>query len=111
MKGTYQPFILEIVEEVFEELKDDINPSEASKEYLCMLLTEKFIDGKLSEGDGSQGIFESDEEIDIFVNQCWVNDNLDILYEHGLIGTYNDGETFFITEEGKRYVEQMVNNR
>ena len=107
MKGTYQPFILKIVEEVFEELKDDITPSDESKEYLCDMLTQKFIDGKLSEGDGTMGIFESEKEIDQFVKRCLVNDSLDELHELGLIGTFDDGKSFFITEEGKKHVEQM----
>jgi len=108
MKRTYQPFILNIVESVFEDLKDDVTPSDASKKYLCELLTQKFIDGKLSEGDEEMGIFDSEEELEKFINQCLVNDDLDILYERGLIGSYDDGESFFITKDGKEYVEKMM---
>ena len=105
MKGTYQPFILKLVDDVFEELYDEVNPSDTSKEYLCELLTQKFIDGELSEGDDA--VFDSEEELLMFVNRCIVNDNLDELHERGLIGTFDDGESFFITDEGKKYVEKI----
>lgn len=106
MKGTYQPFILKLVDDVFEELYDEVNPSDASKEYLCELLTQKFIDGELSEGDDV--VFDSEEELLMFVNRCIVNDNLDELHERGLIGSFDDGESFFITDEGKKYVEKIM---
>ena len=108
MKKTYQPFILKICEQVFEEIKDDIKSTDRNKETLCNRLTQKFIDGKLSEGD--QDIFDSDEEIDEFVNLCLINDDLDHLHELGLIGSYNDGESYFLTEEGKLYTQQLLMN-
>lgn len=106
MGKTYQRFIIEKADEVFETLGPDIKPTERNKAVLCDLLTQKLIDGKLSEGD--EQIFESEEEINKFVHQCWINDNLDDLQERGLIGSYNDGDSFFLTETGKLYVEKIM---
>ena len=109
MKGTYQPYILELVESVFEALSEDIKPLEESKEYLCKHLTQRLIDGKLDDMNwGGVGVFDSDEEFDKFLTQCLVNQDLEILHERGLIGTFDDGESFFLTEEGKLYVKQMM---
>ena len=105
MRKTYQPFIIELCDEVFEEIKDDINPIERNKEILCDLLTQKFIDGELSAGDKQP--FDSEKEVDNFIMLCWINDNLCHLQKLGLIGTFNDGETFFLTEAGKRYINLL----
>ena len=106
MEKTYQPFIIKLCDEVFQELTGDITPSERNKATLCDLLTERFLEGKLSEGD--RGAFESEEEVVKFVKLCMVNDNLEILHEKGLIGTYNDGESYFLTESGKMYGKNIM---
>lgn len=108
MKATYQPFILTIVEEVFEELKDEINPLEESKEYLCKYLTQRFLDGKLSEGDEGLGIFETENDVNRFVIQCEVNESLQNLMDRGFINSYDDAESFFLTEEGKSYCKEVM---
>ena len=107
MKKTYQPFIIRLCNAMFEELGEDINPTDRNKSVLCELLTQKFIDGKLSEGD--EQIFDSEDEIDAFLSLCWANDNLTHLHELGLIGTYDDGDSYFLTESGKVYVEKQLN--
>ena len=106
MGKTYQPFIVTLCEEIFEDIKDEIKSTERNKEVLCDLLTQKFIDFELREGD--EQIFDSQEEIDKFIHLCWVNDNLDDLQERGFIGSYNDGESYFLTETGKLYVEKIM---
>jgi len=106
MKTTYQPFIIKKAEEVIELLKEEIMPTELAKNYLCDIMTQKFIDGKFGEGD--EGVFESDEELFRFINQCEVNEGLAHLYELGLINSFDDCDSFFITEEGKRYMEEKI---
>ena len=107
MKATYQPFIIEIVEGVFEALNEEIKPLEESKEYLCKYLTQRFLDGKLSEGDGSSGVFETEQDVNKFVTQCEVNEGLRGLMEKGLINSYDDAESFFLTEMGKSFMEKI----
>ncbi len=105
MEKTYQPFILKLCEDIFEDLTPDIKPTERNKTTLCDMLTQKFLDGELSEGD--EQIFDSEKEIEDFINLCFVNDNLDDLHKRGFIGSYNDGESYFLTDMGKLYVENL----
>lgn len=108
MKRTYQPFIIKLCDQVFEELSGDVKPIDENKEALCDILTEKFIQGKLSEGD--EMIFDSEEEIDIFLRLCWTNENLIYLKELGYVDTFDDGESYFLTEAGKVYVESKFSH-
>jgi len=106
MEKTYQPFIIKLCDDVFHDLTGDITPSDRNKATLCDLLTQKFLDGELSEGDTE--LFESEDEVAKFVNLCMVNDNLEVLHEKGLLGTYDDGETYFLTETGKMYSKNIM---
>jgi hypothetical protein len=112
MKKTYQPFIIKKVNEILEILKDDINPSEHIKERLCMILTKKFIDGNLSAEDDVRMVFDSEEELLRFVNECYTYESLVSLMEKGFVNVYDDDddELFFLTEKGKQYVEKMKKN-
>jgi hypothetical protein len=108
MNKTYQPFIIEKADEILEILKDDIVPFDHARERLCMLLTEKFINGKLSSEDDVRTVFESEEELLRFVNECYIYENLLSLMEQGLVGMYEDDdneELFFLTEKGKLYMD------
>jgi len=106
MEKTYQPFIIKLCNQMFEDLDGDIKPIEKNKTLLCDLLTEKFVEGKLSEGD--EQVFDSEEEIDQFLSLCLTNESLERLHEQRLIGTFDDGESYFLTEEGKKYVEDQL---
>ena len=110
MNKTYQPFIIEKAEEILDILKDDINPSEHMKERLCMILTDKFIDGKLSADDDVRTVFDSEEELLKFVNECYTYENLVSLMEQGLVGMYEDDNNeklFFLTEKGKLFMDAL----
>lgn len=104
MKGTYQPFIIKQAEEVLELLKEDIEVNDQANEDLCIILTKKFIDGTLNEG--SQ-VFSSTEELDRFINLCLARQDLTSLKAKGLIDTYDDDESFFLTKKGKEIAEKM----
>lgn len=110
MKKTYQPFILEKADEILYILKDDIEPTEQTKNHLCDILTEKFIKGELSSEDPIDSIFD-EEELLLFINESLIRKDLDSLIEQGLINVLNDDnneEMFFLTEKGKKYVENNL---
>lgn len=114
MKKTYQPFIIKLAAEVIEILKDEIDNHEHAKEELCMLLTQKLIDGKISEGDDVRMIFESDDELFKFIGKCLTYDSMASLMEMGLVGVYDvedKGEGFFLTEKGKLYMEAVKKSK
>ena len=110
MNKTYQPFILQKAEEIFEILKEDVKSSDFAKDLLCSVLTEKFIAGELSSGDSIQGIF-NEEELLSFINEVATHDDLEHLIELKLVNYFNDENdeiTYFLTEEGKMYVEMLL---
>jgi len=114
MNRTYQPFIIEKAEEILETLKDDIKPSEHMKDRLCMILTDKFIAGTLSAEDDVRTVFESEEELLKFVNECYTYENLVSLMEQGLVGVYedeNDEKLFFLTEKGKLFMDALKKSK
>jgi hypothetical protein len=112
MKKTYQPFIIEKADEILEILKDDINPSDHMKDRLCMILTKKFINGNLNAEDDVKTVFDSEEELLKFVNECYTYESLISLMEKGFVNMYDDddNELFFLTEKGKQYVEEIKKN-
>lgn len=112
MNKTYQPFIIEKADAILEILKDDVSPTDRARERLCMLLTEKFIAGNLSSEDEISSIFDSEEEILRYIALCQTDEDLLSLMEKGLVGVFEDEngeESFFVTEEGKRYMSTFGN--
>lgn len=110
MKKTYQPFIIQKSDEILYLLKDDIESTENTKNRLCDFLTEKFIKGDLSSETPIEEIFE-EEELLLFIHESLIRQDLEHLIETGLVNTLNDEngeEMFFITEEGKKYVEEEI---
>lgn len=112
MNKTYQPFIIKKANEVLEILKEEVKASERAKETLCTILTQKFIDGKLSEEDDVDCIFESEDEILEFINLCDLNDDLMVLHDLGFIGVLEENyeESFFLTKKGKLYAKALKQN-
>lgn len=110
MKKTYQPFILEKADEILYLLKEDIESTEQIKNLLCDILTEKFIKGELSSEDPIDSIFD-EEELLLFINEALIRNDLDNLIQQGLVNVLNDEngeEMFFLTEKGKKYVEEDI---
>ena len=104
MKKTYQPFIIKRGDEILNEMGKEIKITNKSREYLYNLLTQKFIEGKISDGDVA--VFDSDEEFEKFLTFCNVQEDLEHLYELGLIGSFDDKDSFFLTEKGKEYAKK-----
>lgn len=106
MEKTYQPWIIKKADEILHELSKEISIYPKSSEYLYNLLTQKFIDGKISEGDVA--VFDSDEELDMLVSFCKAQEDLENLQDLGYIDSFDDNESFFLTEKGKKYAEENL---
>lgn len=110
MSKVYQPFILEKADQLLEVLKDDIQCTPVTKNRLCDILTAKFIEGELNPDDPINSIFDEDELMS-FIHECLVQEDLDILVEKGLVGILEDENNenmYFVTEEGKKYMEKNL---
>jgi hypothetical protein len=113
MNKIYQPIVLEKSEEIIKSLIEsgffidyEIPNTKFAKELLCEKLTEKFINGELSEDNA---IFNEDE----FENILKYIITGSILYElktKGLVNSYEDENTeelFFLTERGKEILKNI----
>ena len=100
---SYQPFIIKEAEEVMYELRGYFKPSEKIKEELCRIINEKFIAGTFSESD--KVIFDSNEELFSFLHFCQMSEDIEVLTDLGLIGSFTDGDSHFVTEKGKKYLD------
>ena len=108
MKTTYQPFIIEQGDKVLELLKEDIVINDRSKELIYSLLTEKFIEGNLNEG---VEVFDSTDELNFFIHRCNVQEDLVSLQQKGLIDSFDDNESFFLTKRGKLCSEKLFGKK
>ena len=110
MKKTYQPFIIEKADEILEALKEDITPSEHIKNRICDMLTEKFIKGELSADDNVYDVFDESDFLSL-IQMAKLYEDLNSLIEKGFIGTLDDDEnpeaSYFLTEKGKLYMEEL----
>ena len=109
MEKSYQPFIIKRGDVILNEISKEIKITDKSREYLYDLLTQKFIDGKISDGDVA--VFDSDDEFDTFLTFCEAQEGLEHLYEIGLIDTFDDKDSFFLTKKGKEYAEKNIIGR
>jgi hypothetical protein len=111
MKKTYQPLVIKRADETIELLTSvnffldhGIESTKYIRTRLCDMITEKFINGELTE---DEPMFDKDE-FKKLLNEIEVHNVLEGLRKKGLIGSYEDDdveETFFITDLGKK---QMV---
>jgi len=106
MGKTYQPFIIQAGDDLLENLKDELTVNEYITEHVYMHLTQRFIDGKFS-GDDTI-MFDTDEELDEFVNVCLLLSDMKKLQDKGLVNTLDNGESFFITEAGKEHAAKLL---
>ena len=110
MKKTYQPAVLEKVEQLIYGLepffKDyEIDDLSFAKSHLSDLLTEKFILGELD--DDIEDMF-TEEEFGQLLKEIVAGSVLYELKEKGYVNSYGDEnveEMFFLTEEGKKYMK------
>lgn len=118
MKKTFQPFIIAKAEEMIIFMKTDydvfenlgIKSTEYTKERLCDILTEKFINGEYDENDDIGDLFPDDKLLMSFLAEMATKSDLDKLIEKGLVGSLDDEtgrDYYFVTEKGKECVKQM----
>lgn len=118
MKKTFQPFIVAKAEEMIIFMKTDydifedlgIKSTEYTKERLCDILTEKFINGEYDENDDIGDLFPDDKLLMSFLAEMATKSDLDNLIEKGLVGSLDDEtgrDYYFVTEKGKECVKQM----
>lgn len=118
MKKTFQPFIVAKAEEMIIFMKTDydvfenlgIKSTEYTKERLCDILTEKFINGEYDENDDIGDLFPDDKLLMSFLAEMATKSDLDNLIEKGLVGSLDDDtgrDYYFVTEKGKECVKQM----
>lgn len=113
MTKIFQPQVIEYSEEIISTLTEsgffeehEIENLDFTKSFLCEKLTEKFISTGL---DREVGFFTEDEFDDILRNII-AGSVLYSLKDKGYINSYEDDNTeelFFLTEEGKKYMEEL----
>jgi len=120
MKKTFQSFIIAKAEEMINFMKNGgvnvfedigIRSTEYTKERLCDILTEKFINGEYDENDEIGDLFPNDKLLMSFLAEITTKSDIDSLIKKGLIGSLDDDDTgrdyYFVTEKGKECVKQM----
>lgn len=109
MEKTYQPEVIELSDKMINTLKDDgffeesgITDHTPANGVLRDFLTEKFIEGKLTDGVVEVGDEEFMNVLSMIIAKC----TLTSLVEKGYVNSVedeNDEEVFFLTEKGKQY--------
>ena len=119
MKKTFQSFIIAKAEEMINFMKNGgvnvfedigIRSTEYTKERLCDILTEKFINGEYDENDEIGDLFPNDKLLMSFLAEITTKSDIDSLIKKGLIGSLDDEtgrDYYFMTEKGKECVKQM----
>lgn len=112
MNKIYQPIVLEQVENLIEGLKlskffeeYEINDLKFTRNHLSVILTEKFIEGKI---DDPENMFTEDE-FDKLLRDLVVGSLLYELKDKGYVNSYDDEgseEIFFLTEDGKKHLKK-----
>jgi len=117
MSKIYQPIVIEKTAEIMQILfetnffeESNLDNSEFANTYFLDKLTDKFIMGKIN-----LPYYElfTDEEFDICMNEIIIGSTLEKLKKNGFINSYEDDSTeeiFFLTEEGKRFLENLKKN-
>ena len=112
MSKVYQPIVIEEAENILQGLIEseffidyDITDYTYSKQYLLDILTEKYINGLLDNDDSE--LF-TEEEFEQILKELVAGTVLYELKEKGYVNSYEDENTeemFFLTEEGKKYLQ------
>jgi hypothetical protein len=113
MRKIYQPIVIEKANEILYVLEEtnffkdyEIENFDFAITYLNDKLTEKFIQGNLDEE--SEDLF-TEEEFDVILREIVAGSILYELKEKGYINSYEDEETeetFFLTEEGRKMIDE-----
>jgi hypothetical protein len=118
MQKIYQPIVIEEVDLLINDLTDmnffidhEINDLSFTRELLLDIVTEKYISNQLIDGD--QDLSFSEDEFSDILKKIIVGSMLHELKQKGMINSYEDEnveEVFFLTKEGKEYLENMRKN-
>jgi hypothetical protein len=116
MPKVYQPNVIEESENLLIGLVEskffedyDITDLTFAREYILDIMNEKYISGLLGEEDDE--LF-TEEEFTKMLQEIVAGTVLRELKETGFINSYEDENTeelFFLTEKGKKYVEERKN--
>jgi hypothetical protein len=119
MSKVYQPIVIEEAENLLEGLKDskffeeyEITDLTFAKEYLLEVMTEKYISGLLGDFDEESGELFTEEEFSKLLKEIVAGSILNSLKEEGYLNSYEDETTeelFFLTEKGKKHLEDLNN--
>jgi hypothetical protein len=114
-KTFYQPVVIKIAKDmisIFREcdffIENKIESEDYAMEYMCNVLTQKFIAGQLNE-ELDEGIFTEDE-IAKYLKEIVAYNILTSLKNKGLFDSIedeNNEEGFFLTELGKNVRDKL----
>lgn len=117
MEKYYQPIVIEETENLILGLKEsnffedyEITDLTFTRQYILKIMTQKYIDNTLN-GDGTNTFTE--EEFSKLLRDIVAGTLLYELKSKGLVNSYEDDdieETFFLTEEGKKYLKNNKND-
>lgn len=109
MSKIYQPIVIEKAEEIIELLTEsyffhdyELSNTDFAKTYILDKLTDKFIEGRI---DFEEDELFEEEEFEKALREIVAGTILNELKEKGLVNSYEDDNTeemFFLTEEGKK---------
>lgn len=113
MSKAYQPIVVEETENIIQGLIEsgffndyEISNYEFARKHLLDIMTQKFINGLLD--DDESELFTEDEFAKL-LREIVAGTILGELKDQGLINSYEDEnteETFFLTEEGKKLLDE-----
>lgn len=116
MSKIYQPIVIEETEHLISGLKeslffDDYQIEDLTyvRQHLLDVMTDKFIKGELDENIDE--IF-SEDEFTKLLQELVAGSLLYELKQKGLVNSYEDEnteETFFLTDEGKKFMKNKEN--
>jgi predicted transcriptional regulator len=116
MSKIYQPIVIEEAERIIDGLSEsgffkdyEIKNLTFAKKRIMDILTDKFINGTLF--DEENDLF-TDLEFDQLLKGLISGSILYDLKEKGLVDSYEDENTeevFFLTEEGKKHMDNLDN--
>ncbi len=116
MSKIYQPIVIEEAERIINGLSEsgffkdyEIENLTFAKKHIKDILTDKFINGTLF--DEENDLF-TDLEFDQLLKELISGSILYDLKEKGLVESYEDENTeevFFLTEEGKKHMDNLDN--
>ena len=116
MNKVYQPIVIQKTQEIITILKEtnfftdyEIENLTFTENYLNDKLTEKFILGELDMSDDPNFDVFNDDEFDEIIRCIVAGSILYDLKTKGYVNSYEDEnteETFFLTEEGKDFMNK-----